>query len=62
MEWNDLRIPRRGQYNEHLDKFGSVVQETSLLSVYSIFSSGGHFVQWSGTICGRDYYHNYGEH
>ena len=31
-------------------KYGPVVQEM-LLKEFSIFSFGGHFVQWSGIIC-----------
>ena len=32
-------------------KFGPVVQEQMLFKDYSIFSSGGHFVWRSGSIC-----------
>ena len=32
-------------------EFGPVVQEEVQFKEFSIFSSGGHFGQWSGTIC-----------
>ena len=32
-------------------KFGPVVLEQTLNISFSNFSSGGHFVQWSGTTC-----------
>ena len=31
-------------------KFGSAVHEECHLKIFSIFSSGDHFVWWSGTI------------
>ena len=45
----------RGYYEEHFAKlflkFGPQVQEAILFKDISIFSSGGHFGQWSRTFC-----------
>ena len=54
MERNNLSSFGRQSPKEHsciiISKIDALVKETKSFKGFSIFSSGGHLVQWSGTV------------
>ena len=54
MERDGLNNFGRHSPNEHsciiISKKDALVKEAKLFKGFSIFSSGGHLVQWSGTV------------